>query len=98
MDKEFNLEKQRIGDRLQSLEKSFTVFTETYTLINKQNSDIIHKLNYIIIGNGEKGLAEKVRRLEEFEDKRKKQNLILWTAIIGTFISSAGKWIQGMFK
>lgn len=92
------LEKQRIAERLQSLESSFNVFTETYALTNKQNSEMINKLNHIIIGNGERGLAEKVRGLEDIEQQRKKHNFYIWCAIIGTFVTSAGKWIQGLFK
>lgn len=78
------LEKQRIGDRLESLEKSFSTYMAINELVSKQNKDMIEKLNEIIVGNGKEGIAETVRNLKRMEDNRRKHYFAFYVGIIGT--------------
>lgn len=82
------LEKLEIADRLTKLETKFDIFIKATTENNE-------KLNHIIIGNGEKGIAEKVRNLEESEKKRKDYLNATWVAIIGLACKSIWDWMTG---
>jgi hypothetical protein len=82
------LEKLEISERLTKLETQQKLFIET-------TGENISKLNHIIIGNGEKGLSEKVRNLEESEVKRQNYSKAAWLAIIGLACKSVWDTIIG---
>ena len=75
------LEKAKVVERLTALETS-------NALVISRLEENIGKLNHIIIGNGQKGLSEKVRNLEEAQDKRKNYANAAWIAIIGLAVKS----------
>lgn len=82
------LEKARVVERLTILETKFDILSKN---LNENNE----KLNHIIIGNGQKGLVEKVRNLEESEIKRKDYTKVVWVAIIGLAVKSVWDSITG---
>lgn len=82
------LEKAKVVERLTALETS-------NKLVIERIEENIDKLNHIIIGNGQKGLSEKVRNLEEVESKRQAYSKSAWLAIIGLACKSAWDTIIG---
>lgn len=87
------LEKMKVVERLNSLESKLDILITELKISNDSRDKNIDRLNHIIIGNGEKGLAERVRNLEEDETKRKDYLRITWVAIIGLACKSVWDWI-----
>lgn len=87
------LEKMKVVERLNALESKLDILITELKISNESRDKNIDKLNHIIIGNGEKGLAERVRNLEEDEAKRKDYLRITWVAIIGLACKSIWDWI-----
>jgi hypothetical protein len=82
------LEKAKVVERLNTLETKFDIYI-------KQVQDNNEKLNHIIIGNGQQGLVDKVRNLEDEEKKRKDYLKVTWVAIIGLACKSVWEMIGG---
>ena len=79
---ELDLEKQRIGNRLASLESTFSAWMATSELRMKQHDIIVEKLSHIILGNGQIGLAEKVRDVQGKQENKEKHTFLVWLALI----------------
>lgn len=82
-----SLEKLRIAERLQALETVLSNYTAVNELKMKQNSEMLDKLNHIIVGNGTPGLSEKVRVLEDSDKSRKIHVKIIYTAIVAGIVN-----------
>lgn len=82
------LEKAKVVERLTKLETKFDILIQK----SEENNE---KLNHIIIGNGQKGLVERVRNLEESEIKRKDYTKVVWVAIISLAVKSVWDSITG---
>lgn len=93
-----SLEKLRIADRLTSLETTISTYMATSEIRIKSQQENINKLNYIIIGNGEEGLSDKVRSLQKVEVRRSKHYTVFYGAVIVAFVGSAWKFIGQLFK
>lgn len=87
------LEKMKVVERLNALESKLDILITELKISNESRDENIDRLNHIIIGNGEKGVAERVRNLEEDESKRKDYLRITWVAIIGLACKSIWDWI-----
>jgi hypothetical protein len=84
------LEKAKVVERLSEVEIKLDVLIAELHIKNNNVRENVSKLNHIIIGNGERGLAEKVRILEDTESKRKDYLKATWIAIIG--LASKSIW------
>lgn len=82
------LEKAEVVERLTALETKFDIYIEQ----TQKNNE---KLNHIILGNGQQGLVDKVRNLEDEEKKRKDYLKVTWVAIIGIACKSIWDTISG---
>lgn len=89
------LEKMKVVERLNSLETKVDVLIGKLEVSNKDRDENIKLLSHIIVGNGEKGVAERVRNLEESENKRKKFSNAAWLAIISLACKSAWDSLTG---
>lgn len=89
------LEKAKVVERLTALETKVDVLIAEIHLKNNSLRENVEKLNHIIIGNGEKGLSEKVRNLEESEAKRQNYSKAAWLAIIGLACKSVWDSVIG---
>lgn len=85
----------KVVERLNSLENKFDVLIAELKLGNSSRDANIEKLNHIIIGNGSKGVAERVRNLEDLEEKRKFYHKTSWGAIVALALKST--W-DSLFK
>ncbi len=85
-----SLEKLRIADRLEALERTMSNYTAVNEFKMSQHTEMLEKLNKIIVGNGVKGLAESVRNLEKTDERRAKHTFVFYTAIVAGF----GEWIR----
>ena len=88
------LEKMKVVERLNALESKLDILITELKIGNDGRDKNIDKLNHIIIGNGEKGVAERVRNLEEDEAKRKDYLRMTWVAIIGLACKSVWDWMS----
>lgn len=95
-DKEFFLEKQRIVERMISLETTLATLTKVTEIKISNDRDIlltmqdnIQKLNYAINGNGSPGISEKIRMLEAERLEKKKH----FTLIYGAILAGFGEWV-----
>lgn len=82
------LEKAKVVERLTALETKFDIYI-------KQVQDNNEKLNHILIGNGSQGLVDKVRNLQDSENKKKNYFNAAWIAIIGLACKSFWDTITG---
>lgn len=105
MANDLTLEKMRIGERLVSIEATLKAQMELEAIRNKHFEEFnkrilenVDKLNYIIIGNGTKGIAETVRILEESEEKRKKHLTFIYTGIGGAWLAGIGNKLIEWFS
>lgn len=89
------LEKAKVVERLTALETKVDVLIAELHIKNNHYRENVEKLNHIIIGNGEKGLSEKVRNLEESEAKRQNYSKAAWLAIIGLACKSVWDSVIG---
>lgn len=89
------LEKAKVVERLNAVETKLDVLIAELHIKNNNIRENVEKLNHIIIGNGEKGLSEKVRNLEEAEAKRKDYLKVTWVAIIGLACKSVWDMMTG---
>ena len=89
------LEKAKVVERLTAVETKVDVLIAEIHLKNNSLRENVEKLNHIIIGNGEKGLSEKVRNLEESEAKRQNYSKAAWLAIIGLACKSVWDSVIG---
>lgn len=83
-----DLEKQRIGDRLEALERTVSNYMSITELRMKNQEVTLEKLNHIIVGNGNPGIAEKVRKLEDLSNQVK----AIWIAMIVFGANLAKDW------
>lgn len=90
-----SLEKLKIREDLNEVKTELSVLTKEIRLKNELAEKNIEKLNHIIIGNGMKGLSEKVRNLEENESKRTYYLNAVFIAIIGLACKSIWQWWTG---
>ncbi len=98
MPNDLTLEKQRIADRLASLESAFNTFTAVSELRIKSNEETLDRLNHIIAGNGQPGLSEQIRALNKVEEKRNKHYMAFYCAIIVGFVGAAWKFVGKLFQ
>lgn len=89
------LEKAKVVERLNAVETKLDVLIAELHIKNNNVRENIEKLNHIIIGNGEKGLTEKVRNLEDIETKRRDYSKAIWGSIVVLASKSVWDWWTG---
>lgn len=95
-DEDFNLIKKDLVDRVGGVETQMALLSSSINS-RKENDDKqielmqenINKLSHIIVGNGNPGISEKIRNLEESERNRKTHVKVFYGAIVMGF----GEWI-----
>lgn len=88
------LEKMKVVERLNSLESKFDVLIAELKIKNENMESNVDKLNHIILGNGQKGIAERVRNLEDSENKRQKVVSVFGASIIGLIAKQVWDFIS----
>lgn len=85
----FTLEKLKISERLAILEQTMINCQVQNCKIVERLEENLNKLNHIIIGNGEPGVSEKIRSLEDAEKNRRTHVKVFYGGIIAGF----GDWL-----
>ena len=93
MDKEFTLEKQKIAERLASLETAQRDFIKTHETEGKRLCENIEKLNQIILGNGRPGVVGRLGLIEDKHKEHQQNGRIAKVAFFGV----AAKYFWDLF-